>query len=289
MSDGDASPERVVSWYRRHGYDFLVLTDHNHLTLLDYASGRRRFRRPLMIPGEEVSVRIGGGLVPIHVNGIGIARVVEPVDAGDVVSTLQANVDAIVAAGGIASINHPNFNWAFDHEAIRRVSGASLLEIFNGVSHTHVDGAPGKPSLDQIWDGVLSAGRAIFGVATDDSHNYKDFAPDLKNPGRGWVMVRAPELTGDAIVEALANGEFYASTGVTLREIDLTPERMRIGIEQQWDSIYTTRFIGRDGKVFQESVGVESEYRPTAEEGYVRATVTASHGAKAWTQPVFLE
>ena len=32
-SDGDADPEKVVGWYRRHGYDFLVLSDHNHLTI----------------------------------------------------------------------------------------------------------------------------------------------------------------------------------------------------------------------------------------------------------------
>ena len=55
-SDGDEDPHKVASWYRRHGYDFLVLSDHNHLTLLEYGSGRRRFRKPLMVPGEEVSV-----------------------------------------------------------------------------------------------------------------------------------------------------------------------------------------------------------------------------------------
>ena len=33
-SDGDQDPHKVASWYRRHGYDFLVLSDHNHLTLL---------------------------------------------------------------------------------------------------------------------------------------------------------------------------------------------------------------------------------------------------------------
>ena len=59
-SDGDEDPHKVVRWYRRHGYDFLVLSDHNHLTLLDYGSDRRRFRKPLMVPGEEVSVRING-------------------------------------------------------------------------------------------------------------------------------------------------------------------------------------------------------------------------------------
>lgn len=30
-SDGDSPPEIVVDWYREHGYDFLVLTDHNHV------------------------------------------------------------------------------------------------------------------------------------------------------------------------------------------------------------------------------------------------------------------
>jgi predicted metal-dependent phosphoesterase TrpH len=169
-SDGDDTPERVTGWYRRHGYDFLVLSDHNHLTLLDYGTGRRRFKRPLMVPGEEVSANIKGGSVPIHINGIGISRVVEPIDADDVVATLQANVNAITQAGGIASINHPNFRWAFDHDALVKVTGASLLEVYNGHPQTNVYGGPGKPGNDEIWDAVLTSGRPIFGVATDDSH-----------------------------------------------------------------------------------------------------------------------
>src|SRR5215510_13898428 len=31
-SDGDSTPDDVVRWYRQHGYQFLVLTDHNFLT-----------------------------------------------------------------------------------------------------------------------------------------------------------------------------------------------------------------------------------------------------------------
>src|ERR687897_712288 len=34
-SDGDSTPEEVVRWYREHGYNFLVLTDHNYLTAVD--------------------------------------------------------------------------------------------------------------------------------------------------------------------------------------------------------------------------------------------------------------
>ena len=103
-SDGDADPEVVVRWYRDHGYDFLVLTDHNHRTILDYNKDEQR---PLMVPGEEVTANTLGGTTPIHVNGLGVTRVVEPIDADGVVPTIQANVDAIIEAGGIASINHP--------------------------------------------------------------------------------------------------------------------------------------------------------------------------------------
>ena len=287
-SDGDASPEVVVRWYRRHGYDFLVLSDHNHLTILDYASGKRRFKRPLMIPGEEVSVRLGGGAIPIHINGIGISRLVEPIDAGEVVPTIQANVNAILQAGGIASLNHPNFAWAFDHEAIKQVTGASLLEVFNGHPMVNVYGGPDRFSYEQIWDGVLSAGRAIFGVATDDSHNYSDFTPTMSNPGRGWVMVRAAGLTREAIVEALASGDFYASTGVTLVKFEVSEESIHLGIEQVRDSVYSTRFTGRDGVVLAECTGLEAAYHIRGDEGYVRATVASSSGTRAWTQPAFV-
>ena len=208
-SDGDLEPEKVVSWYRRHGYDFLVLSDHNHLTLLDYGSKKRRFKRPLMIPGEEISANIQNGTIPIHINGIGISRVVEPIDTGQIVSTIQANVDAIHQAGGISSINHPNYKWAFDHTHFSQVRGASLLEVHNSHPQNNIYGAPGKPSDEETWDRVLSSGRVLFGTATDDSHNYHDWHPSMSNPGRGWVMVAAKELSASSIVEALTTGDFY--------------------------------------------------------------------------------
>lgn len=286
-SDGDADPESVVRWYRRHRYDFLVLSDHNHRTMLKYGPGKRRFKRPLLIPGEEVSSNIRSGKTPIHINGIGISRVVEPIDAVEVVETIQANVNAILDAGGIASINHPNFRWAFNHEHLLQVSGASLLEVYNGHPTVNLYGTPDKPSTEQIWDAVLTGGIVLFGVAVDDSHNYHDFTPGSSNPGRGWVMVEADDLVADAIVDALATGSFYSSTGVTFCELESTPERINMVVEQKHDEIYTINFIGRDGEVLDIQTGTSAEYRIRGDEGYVRATVQSSSGPKAWTQPVF--
>lgn len=59
--------------------------------------------------------------------------------------------------------------------------------------------APGKLTYEEIWDGVLSAGKLIFGVATDDAHHYHDFTPHLLNPGRAWVVVRAVGLASSSV------------------------------------------------------------------------------------------
>ena len=45
-SDGDDFPEMIADWYKRHGYHFLTLSDHNILSegqkWIDVAPGRRR-------------------------------------------------------------------------------------------------------------------------------------------------------------------------------------------------------------------------------------------------------
>ena len=288
-SDGDASPEKVARWYGRHGYDFLTLSDHDRLTLLGHLHGKSGSTIPLMIPGEEVVIRPSVEDTEVHINAIGIARQVEPIAAKELFPAIQANIDAVLAAGGIVSINHPNFSWALDHDIISRVTGASLLEVFNGEPSVNMYGAPGRPSYEEIWDGVLSAGKLMFGVATDDSHNYLDFSPGLSNPGRGWVMVCTAELTEESIIEALASGSFYASTGVALPQLEVSQEGIYLGIEQDWDYVYTTTFTGRGGVTLAENVGLEARYRVRGDEGYVRATVRSSYGTKAWTQPVWLK
>ena len=291
-SDGDAEPEKVAAWYREHGYDFLVLSDHNHLTLLDYGNGRNGSPGPLMIPGEEVTLPVRGASegVPVHLGAIGIDRIVEPIDTGDVASTLQANIDAIREAGGISCINHPSWKWAFDHEPIIKTKGASLLEVFNAASECNnfPIPIPGFLSPSQIWDNVLSAGAPIFGVASDDSHDYHDFSPERENPGRGWVMVESDGLESEAVVEAMAAGRFYSSTGVFLRDLSESADEVCLKIRRKGDSIFLTRFIGAGGTVYDEQVGREVSYRPTGDEGYIRAHVFSSNGLQAWTQPVFL-
>ena len=101
-------------------------------------------------------------------------------------------------------------------------------------------------------------------------------------------MVEADALEADSVVEALATGHFYSSTGVFLSKLTQFTDEISLEIRKKGDSIFITRFIGASGIVHDEQVGREVTYRPSGEEGYIRAHVFSSDGLQAWTQPVFL-
>ena len=74
----------------------------------------------------------------------------------------------------------------------------------------------------------------VYGMATDDAHVFKDPGnPLVSGPGRGWVMVRAPRLEAGALMSALERGDFYASTGVVLDEVNATAKSLAIKVHPE--------------------------------------------------------
>jgi hypothetical protein len=288
-SDGDSTPDEVVRWYREHGYDFLVLTDHNYLTSVEglnlLQGAPDKF---LVVKGEEVTGRSGDK--PIHVNGFDVDRLVDPPAPGSVVETVQRMVDDIRAARGVPSVNHPNFGWAITSDELAQVQRTNLFEVYNGHPTVNNLGGGGVPGLEEVWDRLLSSGRLIYGIAVDDAHHFKrPWDPSASTPGHGWVFVRAERLDARAIVDALDEGSFYSSTGVELEAIDASPSEVRVAVRARPSSKYRVQFIGRHGRVLQESTTAEAAYHPKGDEGYVRVKVLESNGAVAWTQPVILK
>lgn len=287
-SDGDSSPDDVARWYREHGYQFLVLSDHDFITSPDglnaLLGADERF---LLIPGEEITDRVQGK--PLHINGLAVERLVMPQGGATIAEALQRDIDAIRAANGVPHLNHPNFGWSVTAADIQRVKNDRLFEIFNGHPMVNNVGGGGMPGLEEMWDIILSSGKLLYGLATDDAHDFKRAGdPSASGPGRGWVVVRAPRLGAREMVDALERGDFYASTGVELIDVQRSTARVEIRIKPDSWSRYTTRFIGRDGRVLAETGENPATYAIKGDEGYVRAVVLESNGKKAWVQPVML-
>jgi len=285
-TDGDSPPEVVARWYKGHGFHFLVISDHD--TITEPASLQSVVDSGfILVRGEEVTGNFQGA--PVHLTAIGLNSIVSPRKTEPTLqATLQANVYAIRAAGGLPIVNHPNYRWALDSVTLARTSGFNLFELFNGHPHVHNDGGGGAPSLEQVWDQLLTSGRRIFGVASEDSHHFKTWGPGFVNPASGWIYVRASKLDPDEITRNLAAGDFYASTGVELQDLVVDAQSITITINPDRDFKYTTEFIGDGGRVLQRVDGLRARYQLGDKLTYVRARVTDSGGRKAWTQPVFV-
>jgi hypothetical protein len=211
--------------------------------------------------------------------------------------TFARNIAAIRAAGGIAQVNHPNYLWSVRPEDLRGLPDDTLLEIWNGQPACHNlggrdDAGREAPSAEALWDQILSTGKHVWGVASDDSHDYRNVGPQqASSPGQGWVVVRAEKLDPSAIVEALGRGSFYASTGIELGDYRVAGTEISLVIKAppRSETRYVTCFIGSGGKLLKEVHGLRPRYRIRGHEGYVRARVTDSDGHQAWTQPVFVK
>ncbi|MCI0423574.1 MAG: CehA/McbA family metallohydrolase [Acidobacteria bacterium] len=285
-SDGDSTPEDVVRWYRENGYQFLVLTDHNFLTSVGGLNALHGAdERFLVIKGEEVTDKFGEK--PIHVNGLDVAELVTPQGGDSVVETLQRNVDAIRKVQGVPHINHPSFGWAITGDELRQVENNKLLEIFNGHPQVNNEAGGGMPSVETAWDHILMNGKLIYGIAVDDAHVFKrPWDRNAARPGQGWVVVRAERLEVRGILEAMERGDFYASTGVELSEVQTNDQEVSITIKEDRTAKYRVQFIGKGGKLLKEEVASPARYKIRGDEGYVRGKVLDSNGRVAWTQPV---
>ena len=285
-TDGDSSPEAVASWYKSHGYNFLVLSDHEILLDLSKVSHLEdsAFR---FVPGEEITGKFG--TKPVHLIGINISRALKPLADTSAAATVQRTVDSVRAAGGVPQVNHPNFGWALTESDLMKVRNANLVEIYNGHPLVNNLGGGDSPGMEAVWDYLLSHGKRIYGVGSDDAHHFKaEFSPKLANPGKAWVVVRASKLEPASIVAALDAGHFYASTGVELDSIVVSGADFRIKIRQYKNFKYTTEFVGDNGEILKTSGDIAPAYRLNRAVTYVRARVTDSNGARAWTQPFFV-
>jgi hypothetical protein len=285
-SDGDSTPDDVVRWYRERDYQFLVLTDHNYLTSVDGLNAvHGADDKFVVVKGEEVTDRYDSK--PLHINGLNMSRQVMPAGGASVVDVVQRAVDAIRGAGGVPSINHPNFGWAISPDELGQIQRTKLFEVFNGHPTVNNLGGGGVPGLEETWDRILSSGKMLYGVAVDDAHYFKrPEDPTAPRPGKGWVYVRAPRLDAAALVEALERGDFYSSTGVQMQSVDLTATSLSLAVKTEASSKYRIQFIGRQGRVLSESTTPSATYTFNGDEGYVRAKVFESNGKAAWIQPV---
>jgi hypothetical protein len=304
-ASGDSSepPGNVMGWYERRHYDFIVLTDHNRVSELDPANDTRgqvalRDARAglIVLSGIELTHNPIGclpagdpsGNCRIHVNLIGpTARPIGRIEWAERrshqrIDMYRAALNAQSALGGLVQINHPQWLWGMTPELLLDLAqrGVPLIEVANVAFSKWNAGDAVHPSTEALWDAALARGATLWGVASDDAHDYEGHGK--YPPGGGWVMVRA-RREPRAILDALAAGRFYASTGVVLTRAEVEGDELVIAVDPAAPGSYTIDFIESGKRI--ETVHGRFARRRVPAAGYVRAVVTRSDGKRAWIQP----
>ena len=378
-SDGDDFPEMIADWYKRHGYQFLALTEHNTLAdgekwvdaeknavrktavekyrtrfganwieqrevnktvevrlkpQAEYRSLLEDAGKFLLVPAEEITHKYAKA--PVHINAINLRDAIKPIDGPNVGETIRVNLGMVADQRKrtgwrtIAFLNHPNFGWGVRAEEMLFADDLRFFEVFNGHPGVRNNGDADHASCERLWD-IVNAIRVakldlppVRGLATDDAHGYHAWGVGKVNPGRGWVMVRAPHLSSEAIVAGLEAGDFYASTGVLLDDVRRDGDELKLTIRGEPGVTYRTEFIatmkdvkldstprlganGEElpvtrvyaeeiGKIVAKSTDLKPSYQLTGNELYVRAKVVSSKPHPnpyqlgdtelAWTQPI---
>ena len=284
-------------------------------TLKEY---RTFFEEPgdfLVIKSEEITD--GYKQKPIHVNATNVQEFIEPQGGHSVADVMQNNIDAVLEQRKetgepmFPHINHPNFGWAITAADLKRLEGERFFEVYNGHPLVHNQGDSLRSGTETMWDQVNTyylthRKPVLYGLAVDDAHHYRQFDSTKANPGRGWIQVQSRSLSPDSLIAAMERGDFYASTGVRLKQVHFDGQRLSIEIDQEEGVMYTTEFIGvqESGEeyhagVLKRSTGTSAFYPFTGDELFVRAKITSDKHKQngyasdefevAWVQPVVIK
>lgn len=338
-SEKRLTTERVEQLKSLFGADSVVLREENgkkEMRLKTIDELKAMFDEPgkfLVALGEEVTSRV-------HINGLNLRERIAPTPPSSDPAYVMKKVVSEVAEQSqrfgvpmMAHINHPNFSEGVTPGDFVEANTAHYFEVYNGHGSVHNWGNPKKHmySTDKIWDIVLALrlikdrGDILYGVGTDDAHDYFHRGAGGSIPNRGYTMVLAKALEPNALVEGILAGRFYASCGVHLDSIEADEKQYVVDIQAEPGVTYTTQFIGtrkgfdqttqpilgEDGKplpngalsysddigvVLSETTADPAVYTFQGDEIYVRAKVISSKVmaepfkegdvAAAWCQPI---
>ena len=282
-SDGVLDPAEVCRRYRAEGYDFIAVTDHFVGQYGYPVTDTTGYRSAdfTTIPGAELHSGAMANGELWHILAVGLPPDFAPSNTPSFLPVAgQESGPQIaaraVAAGAFVAIAHPQWSGLTLQDA-RSIASAHAVEIYNHGCAMGCD----RPDGFAIADQLLSEGRALTLIATDDAHFSE---PDHFG---GWVMVKSPENTPDALLSALKSGAFYSTQGPELRDVRV--EDGHLVVECSAVSSVLALGWGTGAKAVHGAsltkAGVPMDRLNNSP--WVRACVIDAAGKRAWSNPIW--
>lgn len=284
LSDGALEPGEVCRRYKAEGYDFIALTDH-FIGPFDYPIADTLPYRDeaftTLLGAELHSGAMENGEL-WHILAVGLPADFAPSNTpGHAPIPDQESGPEIAAravdAGAFVAIAHPQWSGMSMRDA-RSITAAHAVEIYNHGCAVECD----RPDGTYVADMLLSEGRDVTLIATDDAHF------QCADAFGGWVMVKAEANDPALLLAALKRGDFYASTGPELRGVEVTQDE--VIVECSAASVVIVQGFGSvapavHGASMTRAVVPRARLRNSP---WIRVTVLDAAGKRAWSNPIRL-
>ena len=253
LSDGTLTPEQMVQAYQEKGYSILAITDHeapyDHTALStdDFLmlTGYEAYIRPsptcefdlfkpeihlnLLAKDPHNTAIIGWDpnfckYMPLevaehqreHKGNLGPRKYSR--------EYIQRFIDTARASGYLVTYNHPCWSMEAEEDTLS-YDGCFSLEVFN----TGSEKISGYECNMALYDKFLRKGKFLYVHGADDNHNKAPFGDLMCDSFGSWTQILAEELTYPAVIRALEEGRFYATTGPEITELTFDGSHVRIG------------------------------------------------------------
>ncbi|MEO1423789.1 MAG: CehA/McbA family metallohydrolase [Pseudomonadota bacterium] len=277
-SDGALSPEEVCAAYRAEGYDFICLSDHFLERFGFPISDTTAYRSKgfTTILGAEVHAPSTSRDVEWHILAVGLPADFPATTADETgLSLAQRCADA----GAFVAVAHPAW-YNLELEDALALEAAHAVEVYNHTCSVRTSRGDGAA----MWDGMLSAGRRVLGIAVDDSH-WHDDAPDGFG---GWVMVKAERNDPGALLDALKAGRFYATQGPEIMDIKRVDDTLELRCSPA-TQVFAVGPVAT--AVHASGISLTRATLPLTQfdDTWCRVVVRDAMGRQAWTNPIWLD
>lgn len=315
LSDGKLTPEQLKEHYKKNGYSILSITDHeaifdhgylddeDFLTIPGYereinctdptSHGWNSVRTThlCMYPKDRDNIKcvcFDPDFVHPKFKWMHTPELKSKVQyIGEPYKKLKYSVECINEI--IEECNKNNFlvtlnhlSWSYErYEQFSQYNNFFATEIYNNSCNEY---------NERYYDMLLRLGKRIRCIAADDNHNMSPLDSVYSDSCGGWVMIKADELKHQNIISALENGNFYASTGPSIKELYIEDNTIHIECSE---AKTITMYTGNRKKIVKKaepnSALTHAEFDATNNFEYFRIEVMDFEGNKAFTQAYFVD
>ena len=306
LSDGEMTAEEIKNRYLSLGYSAVCFTDHEILVPHSELSDERF----IALNGYEVCIKqdlhlssgffrplyhfnlIAGSADHIDMpkffrdhpsafgNSVNVRKqatnFIELIDRTEYDRTwINAYLKDVVDRDFLVNYNHPQWSLQTRDDYIG-LQNVHSVEVINGGCRYVND------NTSIHFEQMLRAGMRVCPTAGDDNHRMED-------TGLAWTMLKAPELSYAALIDAYKKGNCYVSEGPEIYSLVIYNGKIRIRTSSAAAVLLLGE--GRYGKLTtfdtEKETETEFEYQPEKTGSYFRLEVRDRYGNRAYTNAYF--